>query len=43
MGIHIGAKTGQIAPTVLLPGDPRRAKIIVETLLEDAVCFSRWR
>ena len=43
MSIHIGAKPGQIAPTVLLPGDPLRAKYIAETLLEDAVCFNEVR
>ena len=43
MSIHIGAKPGQIAPTVLLPGDPLRAKFIAETLLKDAVCFNEVR
>lgn len=43
MSIHIGAKKGQIAPTVLLPGDPLRAKFFAETLLEDAVCFNEVR
>lgn len=43
MSIHIGAEGGQIAPTVLLPGDPLRAKYFAETLLEDAVCFNRVR
>ena len=43
MSIHIGAKQGQIAPTVLLPGDPLRAKHIAETMLEDAVCFNEVR
>ncbi|GAG67783.1 unnamed protein product, partial [marine sediment metagenome] len=27
MNIHIGAKEGEIASTVLLPGDPLRAQI----------------
>ena len=40
MSIHIAAKEGQIAPTVLLPGDPLRAKYIANTLLEDAVPFN---
>ncbi len=31
MSIHIGAKEGQIAETILLPGDPLRAKFIAET------------
>jgi purine-nucleoside phosphorylase len=43
MSIHIGAKQGQIAPTVLLPGDPLRAKNIAETMLEDVVCFNEVR
>jgi purine-nucleoside phosphorylase len=43
MSIHIGAEAGQIAPTVLLPGDPLRAKWIAENFLEDATCYSRVR
>ena len=43
MSIHIGAEPGQIAPTVLLPGDPLRAKYIAETFLEDAFCFNEVR
>lgn len=43
VSIHIGAEPGQIAPTVLLPGDPRRAKFIAETLLDDATCFNEVR
>ena len=43
MSIHIGAKQGQIAPTVLLPGDPLRAKYIAETMLQDVVCYSEVR
>lgn len=34
MSIHIEAKKGDIAETVLLPGDPRRAKWIAETFFE---------
>ncbi|WP_046757217.1 purine-nucleoside phosphorylase [Kordia jejudonensis] len=34
MSIHINAKKGEIAPTVLLPGDPMRAKWIAETYFE---------
>lgn len=33
MSIHIGAKEGEIASTVLLPGDPLRAKYIAENFL----------
>jgi len=43
MSIHIGAKQGQIAPTVLLPGDPLRAKHIAETMLEDVFCYNEIR
>ena len=40
MSIHIAAKVGEIADTVLLPGDPKRAKWIAEKYLEDVVCYS---
>lgn len=43
MSIHIGARQGQIAPTVLLPGDPLRAKHIAETMLEDVICYNEVR
>ena len=43
MSTHIAADAGQIAPTVLLPGDPLRAKWIAETFLEDADCYSEVR
>lgn len=43
MSVHIGAEQGQIAPTVLLPGDPLRAKFFAETLLEDVFCFNEVR
>ena len=43
MSIHIGAKQGEIAPGILLPGDPLRAKHIAETMLEQAVCFNQVR
>ena len=36
MTIHIGAKPGDIAETVLMPGDPYRAKWAAETFLQDA-------
>ena len=35
MTIHIGAEPGQIAETVLMPGDPYRAKWAAETFLSD--------
>jgi purine-nucleoside phosphorylase len=40
---HIGARQGEIAPTVLMPGDPLRAKWIAETFLEDAKCYNEVR
>ncbi|RDY58450.1 purine-nucleoside phosphorylase [Flagellimonas nanhaiensis] len=43
MSIHIEAKKGEIAETVLMPGDPLRAKWIAETFLEDAFCYNRVR
>ncbi|MCK5828465.1 purine-nucleoside phosphorylase [Candidatus Bipolaricaulota bacterium] len=43
MSIHIGAKKGDIAPSILLPGDPYRARFIAENLMEDAVCFNEVR
>lgn len=33
---HIEAKKGDFAETVLMPGDPKRAKMIAETFLKDA-------
>ena len=36
MTFHIGAKPGEIAETVLLPGDPYRAKWAAENFLKDA-------
>ena len=36
MTIHIGAEKGEIAETVLMPGDPYRAKWAAETFLQDA-------
>lgn len=43
MSLHIGANPGQIAPRVLLPGDPLRARWIAETLLDDAHCYTTIR
>jgi len=40
---HNHAKIGDIAKTVLMPGDPLRAKWIAETFLEDAKCFNTVR
>ncbi|GAB3785136.1 purine-nucleoside phosphorylase [Nocardioides ungokensis] len=43
MSTHIGARPGEIAPVVLLPGDPLRATWIAETFLDDAKCYSEVR
>lgn len=43
MSVHIEAKKGDIAETILLPGDPLRAKWIAETFLENAICFNKVR
>jgi purine-nucleoside phosphorylase len=43
MSTHIGAEPGQIAPRVLLPGDPLRAKWIAENFLTDVTCYSTVR
>jgi purine-nucleoside phosphorylase len=43
MSTHIGAKPGDIADSVLLPGDPLRAKFIAETYLENPVCYNEIR
>ena len=43
MSVHIGAKEGQIAESILLPGDPLRAKFIAETFLENPECYNEIR
>ncbi|MGL4280283.1 MAG: purine-nucleoside phosphorylase [Albidovulum sp.] len=43
MSVHIGAKPGEIAETVLMPGDPYRAKWAAETFLKDATCINQVR
>jgi purine-nucleoside phosphorylase len=40
---HIGAQPGDIAPLVLMPGDPLRARWIAETFLDDARCYTEVR
>lgn len=40
---HLSAEKGDIAKTVLMPGDPLRAKYIAETYLENPVCYSTVR
>ena len=43
MSVHIDAKNGDIAESILLPGDPLRAKWIAETFLENVVCYNKVR
>lgn len=40
---HNSAQQGDIAKTVLMPGDPLRAKFIAENFLEDVKCFNTVR
>lgn len=40
---HISAKVGDIAQSILLPGDPMRAKYIAETFFENPVLFNEVR
>ena len=40
---HNSAKKGDIAKTVLMPGDPLRAKFIAENFLTDPVCYNEVR
>ena len=40
---HIGAKYGEIAETVIMAGDPLRAKFMAENFLDDAVQFNNVR
>ena len=43
MSIHITAAKGQIAESILLPGDPLRAKFIAENFFENPVLFNEVR
>jgi purine-nucleoside phosphorylase len=43
MSTHLGAAPGQVAPRVLMPGDPLRARWIAQTFLDDAVGYSAVR
>ncbi|HAE41754.1 MAG TPA: purine-nucleoside phosphorylase [Clostridiales bacterium] len=43
MTIHIGAKKGEIAETILLPGDPLRARFLAEKYLDDVFCYNEVR
>lgn len=40
---HLEAAAGDVADAVLLPGDPRRAEVIAERLLDDPRCYNRVR
>jgi purine-nucleoside phosphorylase len=43
VSVHINAKEGQIAESILLPGDPLRAKFIAENFLQDVICYNEVR
>ena len=43
MSTHINAEKGQIAESILLPGDPLRAKFIAENYLSGAKCYNEVR
>ncbi len=43
MSIHLSAQAGEVADTVLLPGDPLRAKYAATHLLDGAVCYNEVR
>ncbi len=43
MSTHIAARPGEVAPRILLPGDPLRARWIAETYLTDPVCYTSIR
>ncbi len=43
MSTHIAAAAGDIAPVVLMPGDPLRARWIAETFLDEAQCYTEVR
>ncbi|MEI5672466.1 MULTISPECIES: purine-nucleoside phosphorylase [unclassified Nocardioides] len=43
MSTHLGAHPGDIAPLVLMPGDPLRARWIADTFLDDARCYTEVR
>ena len=43
MSRHLGAKKGEIAERVLLPGDPLRARFVAEHFLENVYCYNEVR
>ncbi|HBG39282.1 MAG TPA: purine-nucleoside phosphorylase, partial [Clostridiaceae bacterium] len=43
MSCCLGGKLGEVAETVLLPGDPLRAKYIADNYLKDVICYNEIR
>jgi purine-nucleoside phosphorylase len=43
LSVHIEAESGEIAETVLLPGDPLRAQYVADNYLERSACYNRIR
>lgn len=43
MSVHISAKKGEIAPVVLMPGDPLRAKYMADNFLQEVKLVSQTR
>ena len=43
MSLHIAAHPGAVADTILLPGDPLRARFIAENYLKNPVCYNEIR
>jgi purine-nucleoside phosphorylase len=43
MTVHLEARPGEIAPIVLLPGDPLRAQFVAETFLSNATRYNQVR
>lgn len=43
MSLHLEAKLGEVAETVLMPGDPLRAKHVADNFLDDVKCYNQVR
>lgn len=43
MSFHIEAAPGEVADTILITGDPLRAKFIAESMLKDVFCYNHVR
>ena len=43
MSVHISAAKGEIAKTVLMPGDPLRAKYVADNFLTEVKLVSQTR